>query len=133
MEQRLYEHALLAEMSRTELENMKAGKAQSAPKAIRAKIDNIIQMVETSPVNKDKKQVYVERLSALDTAIFEDAYATAGKKITSMDLKYMICFAAGMDTQDISVIFNIEPDSVHTVRYRIRKKFADTVAFMAIL
>ena len=65
--------------------------------------------------------------------MFENAYQTSKTKITGMDMKYLICFAADIDAKDISLLFNIEPASVHTVRYRIRKKFAKEDVFRMIL
>ncbi|MCL2073360.1 MAG: hypothetical protein FWH18_05540 [Marinilabiliaceae bacterium] len=64
--------------------------------------------------------------------MLENAYQTSKAKITSMDIKYIICFAADLDTKDISLIFNIEPASVNTVRYRIKKKFAEEDAFRMV-
>ena len=40
-----------------------------------------------------------------------------------MDKRYILCFAAGMSVEDVADLFHIEPASVYTVRYRLRKKF----------
>jgi len=40
-------------------------------------------------------------------------------------MKYIICFAIEMEVQDMSLLFNVEPASIYTVRYRIKKKFGD--------
>jgi len=63
-------------------------------------------------------------LSKIDCQLLEHAYQTSKVKLTGMDIKYIICFSANIDVKDISLLFNIEPASVHTVRYRIRRKFA---------
>jgi DNA-binding CsgD family transcriptional regulator len=40
-----------------------------------------------------------------------------------MDKRYLLCFAAGLSAEQVSVLFSISPASVYTVRYRIRKKY----------
>ncbi len=129
IKQQLYETALLAELHQNELEKIKAGNRQADKQELeryRAEntIESITQMVSDSLIESDSKKIYSDRLSKLDAKLFENIVQNGNAKITSMDMKYLICFAADIDVKDISTIFNIEPASVHTVRYRIRKKYA---------
>ena len=52
-----------------------------------------------------------------------------GKKITTMDKRYILCFAAGMTVEEIADFMSLEPASVYTVRYRLRKKFGSDYPF----
>ena len=96
-------------------------------------IDNIAQAISTSHIKTEGKKTYIERLSKIDAKLLEMAYQTSTVKITGKDMKYIICFAADFEVKDVSQLFNIEPASVHTVRYRIRKKFAKEDIFRMIL
>lgn len=50
-------------------------------------------------------------------------FAPAEKTLINMDRKYLYCFLAGLGAEQIGGLFNIETDSVYTVRYRLRRKF----------
>jgi hypothetical protein len=52
-----------------------------------------------------------------------------GKKITTMDKRYILCFAAGMTVEEIADFMSLESASVYTVRYRLRKKFGSAYPF----
>ena len=51
----------------------------------------------------------------------------ATSSLTVVDKKYMICFLSGESVKNIAARFNVEPASVYTVRYRLRKKFPGNV------
>ena len=133
VEQQLYETALLAELRQNELEKIHNLKQQVEQRPVKNTIEKIIWLIENSIIEKDSKKAYLERLTKIDAKLLEEAYQSAKTKITSMDMKYIVCFSADIDVQDISLIFNIEPASVHTVRYRIRKKFSKEDTFRTIL
>ena len=133
VEHQLYETALLAELRQNELVELHSAKQELEQDPVKHTIEKIAQMVSGSAIEKDVKKDYLERISRIDPKLLEQAYRTADIKITGMELKYMVCFLAGMDVKDISLIFNIEPASVRTVRYRIRKKFPEKDPFRAIL
>ena len=132
LEQQLYETALLAELKQNELEKTRNINQHLEQNPVKNTINIILQMVSASLIEKDTKNRYIEGLTKIDAKMLENAYQTSKAKITSMDIKYIICFAADLDTKDISLIFNIEPASVNTVRYRIKKKFAEEDAFRMI-
>jgi len=50
-------------------------------------------------------------------------FASAEKPLSTMDRKYLYCLLAGLSPEQIGGLFNIETDSVYTVRYRLRRKF----------
>jgi hypothetical protein len=132
-EQQLYETALLAELSQSELEKVQKVQQQLEQNPVKNSIEKITWLVEESLIESITKKTYFEHLARIDVQLLEQAYQTSNVKITTMDMKYIICFAADMDVKDISLLFNVEPASVHTVRYRIRKKFAKENAFLTVL
>jgi len=132
-QQQLYETALLAELRQNELEKIENNKQQLEQNPVKNIIENITQMVSASFIEKNDKKAYLERLSNLDAKLFETAYQNSKTKITSMDMKYILCFAANMDVKDIGLLFNIDTASVYTVRYRIRKKLSKDDPFKIIL
>jgi hypothetical protein len=133
VQQQLYETALLAELRQNELEKIENNKQQLEQNPVKNIIENITQMVSASFIEKNDKKAYLERLSNLDAKLFETAYQNSKTKITSMDMKYILCFAANMDVKDIGLLFNIDTASVYTVRYRIRKKLSKDDPFKIIL
>ena len=70
----------------------------------------------------------VEQLRALDLAHVQ-ALISHGRKLTTMDKRYILCFAAGMTVEDIADFMSLEPASVYTVRYRLKKKFSSEYLF----
>ena len=142
MEQQLYETALMAELRLNELEKIQEQQQEQEQQQNQQKIEQspvkntiekIIWLLNSSIIERDTKKAYLERLSKIDAKLFETAYQNSKVKITAMDMKYIVCFAADIDTKDVSLLFNIEPNSVNTVRYRIRKKFAKEDSFRMIL
>jgi len=95
-------------------------------------IEKMAQMVSESPIKKDDKKVYLARLSKIDFKLLEYAYQSSKKTLTCLDMKYIICFTADINVKDICLLFNIEPASVHTVRYRIKKKFSKNDTFRIV-
>lgn len=53
----------------------------------------------------------------------ETIVSHAEKPLTLVDKRYMLCFIASLKPAEIATLFNIEPASIYTVRYRIKKKF----------
>jgi len=132
-EQELYETALLAELRQNELEKVQTLQQQLEQSPVNSIIENIGQMVSASLIGKEDKKAYLDRLSKLDPKLLEQVHHSSKAKITGMDMKYIICFSADFDVRDISLLFNIEPASVHTVRYRIKKKLPKETAFRVTL
>lgn len=84
--------------------------------------DKICRMIDSSGLDDQVRQTYLKRLSGIDADKLEQAFAFSSNTLTVLDMKYIICFYIDMAVAHISVLFNIDPASVYTVRYRIRKK-----------
>lgn len=69
-----------------------------------------------------------ERMATLDLETFNRQIASA-TNLSTMDKRYLLCFAAGLTAEQVASVFNVEPASVYTVRYRIKKKFPPQNAF----
>jgi hypothetical protein len=119
IEYQLYETALVAELS--------------PQMPVRETIDKIVRSVTGSAMEKDVKSAYLSRLEHVDISLLENIYRSSGGGLTSLDMKYIICFVTEMAVRDIGLLFNVEPASVNTVRYRIRKKFAPDDPFRLVI
>ena len=49
----------------------------------------------------------------------------ASKPLSPTEKKYLQLFSEGKTTEEISEIMHVEPSSVYTMRYRVRKKFPE--------
>ncbi len=130
IEQKLYETALLAELRQEELDKMRMPEQTPVADTI-ARISR--QVADSPSIGRDVKRKYLDNLSHLDGALMENAYRNSEARLTPLDIKYIICFNAGMSVPDIGDLFSVEPASVNTVRYRIRKKFAQNDPFRTII
>ncbi|MDL2228154.1 hypothetical protein LJC30_04630 [Odoribacter sp. OttesenSCG-928-L07] len=108
-------------------------KQQLEQKPTQSMANKIKEIVSKSLIDNYHKKEYIENLSKLDIDMLEQGFLTADEKISNMDMKYIICFAADMEVKDISLIFNVEPASVRTVRYRIKKKFQEKNTFKFLI
>ncbi len=118
-EARLYEAALEADNMRSEIDATKAAPTDAFRELL---IDNLIQQLRALPAETPYKEPTIQRLKSLDTKRLSNLF-TQGRQLTNMDKRYLLCFAAGMTVEQIAHLFHIEPASVYTVRYRLRKKF----------
>ena len=133
--QRLYETALLAELNNNELEKIKSDNLNADRQGleryrVQNTIESIARMISDSMDDPGRKKIYLDRLSRLDGKVFDSLHQDADTKITAMDMKYLVCFAVDMDVKDIGLVFNVDPASVRTVRYRIRKKLRSNPGFL---
>lgn len=124
IESRLYEAALEADNMRHTIIDLKK-KTNIEP--IQLMVDELIGQLQSI-----SKRDYVERaiveLRNLDLAHIQ-VLLDHGDKITTMDRRYILCFAANMSVEDIADLMSLEPASVYTVWYRIRKKFSSQYPF----
>jgi hypothetical protein len=90
-------------------------------------VDELVAQLENGA-----RREYVERtvvqLRELDLGHIQ-VMLSRGNKITTMDKRYILCFAAGMTVDEIADFMSLEPASVYTVRYRLRKKFSSDYPF----
>jgi uncharacterized protein YoxC len=113
-----------------ELERIKQQLEQKLTKTL---MEKLIEGISKSVMEKSKRDFYIQQLSELDVDALEQGYLCANEKISTMEMKYIICFAIDMDVKDMSLLFNVEPGSVRTVRYRIKKKFGERNTFKFLI
>ena len=70
-----------------------------------------------------EKNSYLEALQVLNDNFFLNLKNTFQDDLSVINIKYCICFAIGMNAEDISKCFSIEQHSVHRIRYRLKSKF----------
>ena len=132
-EAKLYEAALEADNMRSamdaapaaapsEKEGLGREDKQDGMRALQLLADNLIKQLQQMPVSCAYKSQSISHLQALNWENLAQL-CTRGNRLTNMDKRYMLCFAAGMSVEDVADLFHIEPASVYTVRYRLRKKF----------
>jgi len=126
LEQTIYESVLFAELKQNELESIKQRLEQNPIKAVIAKLT---EWITHSAIEKTKKTAYIQQLSELDLEMLEKGYLAAHEKLTNLDMKYIICFAMDMDVKDMSLLFNIESNSIYIIRYRIKRKLGNDNSF----
>ncbi len=118
-QQKLYEMALEAENRMAEEDS-----ARSSAKLILEKLRSDIASL---PASNPSRKAALEALSRPDLPErAESVFSSAQKPLSSMDRKYLYCILAGLSVEQIAVLFNIQPESVYTVRYRLRRKFASS-------
>lgn len=81
------------------------------------------QQVESSELPTSLQERYLNALAHFDKRRFEEVGSMAKHRLTESDKRYMICFIVGMSMADIATIFHVEPTSLYTMKYRIKKKF----------
>lgn len=116
--QQLYEKAMEAEIRLQALN----GSIKNAAQQIQPNRENLLRLVEKSILEPPIKADYYKRIEELDPQAIETIQQCAKSRLSPMDIKYMVCFMVGIEVAHVALIFSVEPASVHTVRYRIRKK-----------
>lgn len=110
-------------------EQLQSLKQQIEQKNSKSLVTKLIERISVSIIEEQDKDVYIKRLSSVNVDDLESIFVSASEKLTSMDLKYIVCFFVDIDPKDIALIFNVEQSSVYTVRYRIKKKFKGKTDF----
>ena len=133
-EARLYEAALEADNTRSAMETMlipidttnaspiSLSNTPSEKASLKLLADNLIKHIQMQPETCSYKTHSIYRLQALDWDNLS-LLCAKGNRLTNMDKRYILCIAAGMSVEEVADLFHIEPASVYTVRYRLRKKF----------
>ena len=65
---------------------------------------------------------YIEKLETLNKSFIDTINKKCDENLSVSYLKYCVCFAIGMSSNEVAESFNIELTSVHMIRYRIKKK-----------
>lgn len=81
------------------------------------------QQVESSELPTNVQERYLNAIAHFDKRRFEEVRNMAKRTLTESDKRYMICFIVGMSITDIATVFHVEPTSLYTMKYRIKKKF----------
>ena len=118
-EARLYEAALEADNMRQTIQTLES---QTDVDPLVILVDELVGQLEGG-ARRDYVERTVVQLRELDLGHVQ-VLLSHGKKITTMDKRYILCFAAGMTVEEIADFMSLEPASVYTVRYRLRKKFS---------
>jgi len=108
-------------------------KQQLEQKPTKTVIEKLSDWIAKSVIKPTKQDIYIQKLSDLDVDMLEHSFLSVHDKISNMDMKYIICFAIEMEVQDMSLLFNVEPASIYTVRYRIKKKFGGGGGFRFLI
>jgi len=123
-EAKLYEAALEADNMRQTIHSLES---QTDVDPLMILVDELVAQLEGG-AQRDYVERTVAQLRELDLAHIQ-VMLSHGKKITTMDKRYILCFAAGMTVDEIADFMSLEPASVYTVRYRLRKKFSSDYPF----
>ena len=123
-EAKLYEAALEADNMRQAITTLEE-KTDIEP--LRLLVDGLVKQMQEA-AKRDYTEPSIAALQALDLAHIQ-VLLSHGTKITTMDKRYILCFAAGMTVEQIADFMCLEPASVYTVRYRLRKKFGSEYPF----
>ena len=118
-EAKLYEAALEADNMRQTIQCLES---QTDVDPLVILVDELVGQLEGG-ARRDYVERTVVQLRELDLGHIQ-VLLSHGKKITTMDKRYVLCFAAGMTVEEIADFMSLEPASVYTVRYRLRKKFS---------
>ena len=79
--------------------------------------------IQTSPLSKDEKNSMLESIKEVDAKLVVSLCEQAQPPLTKANLSYIFCFLAGIRVKLIARVFNVEPATVYTSRFRLRKHF----------
>lgn len=123
-EAKLYEAALEADNMRQTIQSLES---QTDVDPLVLLVDELVAQLEGGAQRGYVKRT-ITQLRELDLNHIQ-VMLNHGNKITTMDKRYVLCFAAGMTVEEIADFMSLEPASVYTVRYRLRKKFSSSYPF----
>lgn len=70
-----------------------------------------------------KRAVQSFPLQDVPSGNLEPLLQAAEKPLSPVEKKYLVLFIEGKTTEEIADIMHVEPATVYTMKYRIRKKF----------
>lgn len=79
--------------------------------------------IQSSSLSAGTKEALISRLALVDVTMVETLCLAATKPLSSTNLRYVLCFLIHMEVNEIAVLFNVDPGSVYSIRYRLRKAF----------
>ena len=119
MEEKLYTMALESDNMYNSLQDLKRSNNIEPMEVLR---QGLLMQVQSLPDKSPYKSDVLLRLQDVDLLSFHQQIGHI-EGLSVMDKRYLLCFAAGLSAEQVSVLFSISPASVYTVRYRIRKKY----------
>ncbi len=78
--------------------------------------------IEISSLAEEAKAIYLKSLDHLEWYSIAIITQNTDRKLSILNLQYIICFIIGMHPCDIAILFKIDVNSVYSTRYRIKKK-----------
>lgn len=123
---KLYEAALEAD-ARLEAQREEAKNEKNAAMAQMALMRDRLLEDFTDPkyYSAGLRELAGQALRSADIEKIAAIAASASRPLSAIDKKYLLCFMSGLKADNIAALFNIEPESVYTVRYRLKKKFSN--------
>ena len=73
-------------------------------------------------IDLNKKGSYTKTLQEIKDTFFQNLKSQFKEDLSTRNIKYCLCFAIGMSTEDIAECFGVEPRSVYTIRHRLKSK-----------
>ena len=95
---------------------------QSKVLIVQNALTQLESQIHQSSLSVAVKNTSLMRIHAVDVMLMVELCEGAVAPLTKGNLLYVICFVADLDTQVIARIFNVEPATVYTVRYRLRAR-----------
>ena len=86
-------------------------------------LTKLTYQVDAALLTAQEKSLVMQKFHGVDTRFLEHLCGQAQRRLTATNLAYIICFAAGLETQTIATIFTVTPATVYSVRYRLRACF----------
>lgn len=141
LQDQLYQAALESEVNLQKLESVKSQysdlketiESKQISRNFEIGVEKMKAIVMAARLDSFVRDEYIKRLSDIDLIELERQFATSISQMTQMDVKYILCFYLEFEARDIATIFNVEPASVYTVRYRLRKKFKENPSFQFLM
>jgi hypothetical protein len=74
-----------------------------------------------------RKPEYIELLRSIDNKYITLLKSPFTGYLSKFYVKYCLCFTIGMEISEVAECFEIEPSSVHVLRYRLKKRISFTI------
>lgn len=85
-------------------------------------VTSMERLINKNLSDSSKKSDYIEKLTRLDELFFERLTSCYDEPLSAINIKYCICFALGMEADDMAVCLSVEKRSLYVTRHRLRKK-----------
>lgn len=79
--------------------------------------------IQSSSLSQDEKNGMLASIKEVDAKLVVSLCDQAQPPLTKANLSYIFCFLAGIRVKLIARVFNVEPATVYTSRFRLRKHF----------